>query len=250
MWLPTTKTLLPPPSFPIQQLVVAPFEWPDVGIIRDVSVYYFQLADAFLTPSRFVCGLLTLLTSLAISNMNLRAFSMAAAHLFACSPALDQPSAVEIGALPAETFTVANLVYHRQIKNCSTKIRDLLPGAWTVLVDTKPEPARPRVHGPQRSFQIAFVRPKTKTISADPTNPTSYRPKDLEVLGLEEFLRATAPDVDIASLDSRLEQVKKFIGKVASEVPTHQGQFSISRQPMLEIKIHMTRHYCQRTLGT
>lgn len=240
MWLPTTKAFVPPPVFPIQQLVIAPFEWPDVGIIRDVPLYYIQLADAFLTPSRFVNGVLTLLASMASkTEENVRAWTMptAAAHIFACSPALDRPSGVEIGVFPAETYTMAKIVYSRQVKYFSTKMRDLLPGVWTVLVDTKRGLALPRLTGapppppPQRSFQVAFVRSKTKTIRADPTNPTSFRPKDLEVLGLDEFLRATAPEVDIACLDRRLEETEKALAELAGQFH-RSDQLAISRQPM------------------
>ncbi len=240
MWLPTTKTFLPPASFPVQQLVIAPFEWPAVGIIRDVTLYHFQLADAFLTPSRFVNGLLTLLTSIAASyDATLRdsTMPMDAAHVFAYSPDLEHPSGVEIRALPAETFAMARMAHSRRIKDFSTKMRDLLPGAWTVLVDIKREPARPRVRGqprpppPRQYFQIAFVRPKTKTIRADPAGPTGCRPKDMEILGLEEFLRVTAPEVDLTSLDRRLEEIEKLLAEIASDL-NRSEQLSISRRPM------------------
>ncbi|KAK4041832.1 hypothetical protein C8A01DRAFT_34084 [Parachaetomium inaequale] len=198
LWLPTAEPFCPPPCFPILQLIVTGHT------LQYSDVYYFHLADAFLTPSRLVGGLVSLLVPWRVKS-DISA-SLSAAHLFACAaPTLDDPSAIEIGPLPAETYTIAKAVAEG-FKGCSAKMRDLLPGTWTVVINLDPRP--PLQHpDPRVSFQCAFVRPKTRVIKAEENSARSFGPDDLDILDFEGFLRATDPSADLESLNRQLETI-------------------------------------------
>jgi hypothetical protein len=198
LWLPTAEPFCPPPCFPILQLIVT-------GRTPQYSpVYYFHLADAFLTPTRLVGGLVNLLVPWRVkSDISL---SLSAAQLFSCAaPTLDDPSAIEIGPIPAETYTIAKSVAEG-CKECVTKPRDLLPGTWTVVVNLG---TRPPLQQPDArvSFQCAFVRPKTRVIKAERESAKSFGPDDLDILDFEGFLRATDPSADIESLNRQLKAI-------------------------------------------
>ncbi|KAL2133277.1 hypothetical protein VTI74DRAFT_2620 [Chaetomium olivicolor] len=218
MWLPTAEPFTPPPSYPILQLLVIHRRWPYWDIEPEgPRVYYFHLADAFLTPTKLANGLVRVLARhLVVENETI--WSQSVSHHFSwAAPTFDDPSALEISTLPAETFAVAKRQYSTSIfKGCFTKMRDLLPGTWTVLVDVDfTRHLSPRLlanpllgnTSPQSFFQCAFVRPRNGiTIPADPKNPTAseFGPQDLEVLDFEGFLRATAPNANLEGLNRQL----------------------------------------------
>jgi len=218
LWLPTAEAVPPSSSFPVQQLLVIPSRRLSQSITK--PVFYFHLADVFLTPTRCVNGILSLLAChMAHGTQDPDMCALSVSHVFACAaPTLEDPSTIEISALPAETFTIAKRVYHNRIKNCFAKMRDLTPSTWTILIDLR-EVQDPQLQYPGITntepprlpdvFHCAFVRPRNKVIKADPMSSASFSPDDLEVLGLEDFLRATAPDADIASLNRRLDHLER-----------------------------------------
>lgn len=222
MWLPTAEPFVPPPSHPLLQMMVLYQTYPyhTYGTENLPPLYYFHLADAFLTPTRFANGLMRILTSqLAIEDESVWSRSVAH-HLTLASSTFSNPSALEINPLPAETYTLAKRQFSRSdFKQCSTKMRDLLPGTWTVLVDVgwtqngdiEFSAASRRLLGlPQSFFQVAFVRPREGvTIIADPDAAQAFGPDDIEVVDLEGFLGATAPRVDLEGLHRQLERFEE-----------------------------------------
>jgi hypothetical protein len=241
MWLPAAEPFHPPPSFPVQQLVVVHPTWPYPTDLlsgpQSPPVYYFPLADAFLTPSRFVDGLLRVFAR-HLAYKTVGDWLASAAFCFTCAtPNLDNPHSVDLGPLPAEIYTVARTVHLPGIKDCFPKMRDLVPGTWTVLINAellRPQaPDRP-VWGSsicQNFFQCVFVRPRDRVIKADPEMADSFGADDLDVLDLDGFLRAAAPDVDIGHVNQRLEELEEagkrfFVGEAL------QGRPRFSRAPV------------------
>jgi hypothetical protein len=217
LWLPTDEPFSPMPSFPISQLlVVGENPIPSQSMIP--VVYYYYLGDAFLTPLRFVDGLIRFLGCTLGSQMRSESsWSLPAAYLFPCAaPTLDDDFAVSISPLSAETFTIAKRSYQSSaFSGCFAKMRDLAPDTWTALVHvTDPTTSRPgrRIN----FFQCAFIRSKNGPIKADPSNPTPFGPDDLEILDLESFLQATAPDADIQKFESRLNLFEELARAQAS----------------------------------
>lgn len=220
LWLPTAETVSSPSSFPIQQLLVVPPKRQSQQSIPSINnpVYYFPLVDAFLTPTRCVNGILSLLAcNMAHGNLEPDMCSLSVSHLFSrAAPTLDDQSAIAISPMPAETFTIAKRVYHLPINNCFGKMRDLTPSTWTVLINLSAvqEPQHPSITTtsplpPQKLFQCAFVRPRNKVIKAEPMSSASFGPDDLEVLGLEDFVRVAAPEEDTESLSRRLDHIER-----------------------------------------
>lgn len=94
-WFPTAEPFVPPASFPILQLIITddsfrPFSVN--GYPRPLSIYYFPLVDAILTPIRLVGGLVERLAH----NNGLRGQDMwlsSASHGSAYAlPTLETPS--------------------------------------------------------------------------------------------------------------------------------------------------------------
>ncbi|KAJ4286646.1 hypothetical protein N0V88_007937 [Collariella sp. IMI 366227] len=247
MWLPTAEPFVPPPSHPLLQMMVLYQTYPyhTYGTENLPPLYYFHLADAFLTPTRFANGLVRILTSqLSIEDESV--WSRAVAHHFTlASSNFSNPSALEINPLPAEIYTLAKRQFSRSdFKQCSTKMRDLLPGAWTVLIDVGwtrkadreyPPRTRPFVKLPQNFFQVAFVRPREGvTIVADPDAAQSFGPDDIEVVDLEGFLGATAPGTNLEGLHRQLERFEtqgRSMIDDADAVAVARGR-RLSRTPM------------------
>jgi hypothetical protein len=209
MWLPT-EPFPPPPAYPIQQLVVTPYPYLTTHRSEQPPVCCFSLADAFITPGRFVSGLVRLLAR-HLSHPGFEGkiypleWAWSAAHLFACAaPAPNNTRAIEIGPLSAEMTDIFASGETLDLKASFTKIRDLLPGAWTVVVNAS-QVIQGRYGDVQNFFQCGFVRPKNKAIQAEPKSAMSFGPDDLEVLDLAGFLRATAPDVDLDGVKRQLK---------------------------------------------
>ncbi len=112
-------------------------------------------------------------------------------------------------------------------------MRDLAPGGWTVLVWVEKhrnleverlgaEAARPcNAH----RIRYAFVRSRRGRIAVDDDGPPALlaTPPQLEVVGLQEFLAATAPEVDPAFVDRRLRGLVDEMDTWWGEAPPPPG---------------------------
>lgn len=161
----------------------------------------FFLGDAFLSPVRFVTGLLNVIKGkfqdLWQGGLNLGELDVPLT--FACAPysfkALE--SATEMGPIPAEAFARAKQEYHSSRGATSTvPIRDLDPEGWTaVLVHTATrvtEAGRRQFQLPtDRRFQLALVRSKDRPV---PLRDSTINADELEIVDLEGFLELTAPE--------------------------------------------------------
>jgi hypothetical protein len=241
MWLPTAEPFCPPPSCPVQQLVVVHSTWPYPTDLlpgpKPPPVYYFPVTDACLTPSRFIDGLLRVFARHLAFKTEGDWLASGAFCFASATPNLGDSCAVDVGPLPAEIYTVASIVHYPGIRDCFPKMRDLVPGAWTVLVNAellRPQPPDRPIPGStvcQNFFQCVFIRPKDKVIKADPEMAESFDADDLEVLDLDGFLRVAAPDVDIGHVNQRLEEIEEtgkrfFVGEAL------QGRPRFSRAPV------------------
>lgn len=207
-WLPTAEPFTPPSSFPVIQLVVHHDDhqrWRE-----EPEFFYYYLGDGFLTPAQFVDGLMQLLANNVDSPM-VREWNTSAAHCFSYNGlTFDRDTnTASITPLLAETYTASKKAYHSSAySGCFTKMRDLVPGTWTVVVRFG-ELFRTERFQCFNHFECAFIRPRDGTIKADPYNPTSFGPDDLEVLDLKGFLQATVPDADMLRVERQLNRLEK-----------------------------------------
>lgn len=225
-WLPTDAAFSPPPSFPILQLVVVRH-----STMSHFPLYtYHYLADGFLTPTRFASGLLGFLGRHQ-GWQSRPAWSLFLSQVLACAASnFDDAPPAEVSPLPAETYTVSKRSYHNSaFRDCYTKMRDLVPGTWTVLLYTTDVPDQPPPCN--FDFQLAFIRAKNAVIKANPRDQTPFGPDDVEVLDLAGFLRAVAPDVDFAALERKLAWLDELrdIDEILNDTPTRPR---LSQTPM------------------
>lgn len=206
-----------------------------------------SLADAFLTPARFVSGLVRLLAH----HLNQPAddygvdltrgvdpveWACTAAHVFACAPPTpNNLAAIEIGPLPAEVANMAKAEEEPEaiLTGNFTKVRDLLPGAWTVVINVLQAQQGGRHGDFQSFFQCSFVRPRNGVIKAEPSSAKSqpFGPGDLEVRNLEGFLSAAAPDVDFEGVKRELERLERRGAALITE-DSLRNRFRFARRPM------------------
>jgi hypothetical protein len=189
--------------FPVQQMFVR-YQIGD-GIFR---YNYVHLGDALLKPERFAAGFLLYLHSLLLSmdagNEEAQLFSFSSAP----SPlAADTLTAAEISPIPTKSFSPRNAAKRWP--------RDLVLGGWTVIVSQESHHQR---RYPFYFIRYAFVRACQQRILVDLPPLTPPGPEQLEVVGLKEFLDATAPEVDSTVVDRHLHTVAEHL--VAS---AHQG---------------------------
>jgi hypothetical protein len=221
-WLPTIpKTITsymadavqvaPLDVFPVQQMLVR----------RQITTYgnikfeykYIHMGDALLKPERFATGFLLYLHSLVPSmddwvNPNAQLFCFSSAP---ASFAVDALTAAEVSPILAENFAMA--------AECWPRVRDLMPGGWAVIISLEIHAHRevrwfnnPRNLPYESHFiRYAFVRACQQRILVDLPSLTPPGPEELEVVGLKEFLDATAPEVDPAIVDRRLHDVAEAL---------------------------------------
>lgn len=215
-WLPTVLKepdavqLAPLELFPVQQILVRH----QLSSFRHVKFdyEYVYLGDGLLKPERFAAGFLLYLSTLMPeaddmfnSKAQLFSFSSAPSSLDA-----DPLSSAEISPILAENLALPTWLPHSNVKYW-LRMRDLVPGGWTVIVSQE-------MYRSSGSYYMryAFIRPRQQGIVVDHPPLKLPSPEELEVVGLKEFLRATAPEVDPVLIDRRLHDVAK---KLASGSP-------------------------------
>ncbi|KAH8586863.1 hypothetical protein B0O99DRAFT_695071 [Bisporella sp. PMI_857] len=193
--------------FPIQQMLVR----------MPISTYYepkyshdlFHFGDGLLKPERFAAGFIVYVRSLiAASQMG---YMNPEAQTFAFSSApsslSDDPlTSAEISPIMAESFATDD--------NCWPRMRDLVPGGWTVIVSSElyEKRSEPGIHlsFPDANYvRYAFVRPRKQSIAVYRPPTAAPGPDELEVVGLKEFLAITAPKVDPALVDRRWSELQE-----------------------------------------
>jgi len=197
--------------FPVQQMLVR-HQITTYGNIK-FGHKYVHLGDALLKPERFATGFLLYLHSLlpsmdAIINPKAQLFSFSSAP---ASFAVDALTTAEVSPILAENFAMA--------AQCWPRVRNLVPGGWTIIVSLEihrdHEAARFNNNSTlayQSHFiRYAFVRACQQRIVVDLTPLTPPGPEELNVVGLKEFLDATAPEVDPAVVDHRLHDVAEAL---------------------------------------
>jgi hypothetical protein len=128
-----------------------------------------------------------------------------------CPSSLDADAlaAPEISLIPAESFAVPFRSSSSRGGALWPRMRDLVPGGWTVLVSLVSQWARRSGHF--HRIRYAFVRPRHgRTIAVDPSRPPpTPQPPDaaveLEPVGLVQFLAITAPEVDLGVVERCLD---------------------------------------------
>lgn len=184
------------------------------------------LADAMLSPVRLVSGLFNLLRLwLRIpQSSKFREYNFTAVNAFASAPSsLEDPSQIEVSCLPSEAYKQANQCETREWNwKIRSKIRDLDQGTWTVIIVLD----QPQIPSPQPSaptFKIGFVQ-SVRNIEASAESATMFRPEDIDVLNIEGFLRATAPDAKTESLEI-LERSLNQLRKEMYDIEEKEHQF-------------------------
>ena len=217
-WLPTINYQQPFEIFPIQHMFIRQQISPSPGSGFMIKRYY--LADGLLRPEAFAAGFLSWLRR---PGHGLFAFAGG-------PPTLDNMSRAEISPIPAENFTIPTYLVTGDGKEslqieCWPKIRDLIPGSWTVLVLRELYVDREVAAHNQRAFdyqpvkaqyvKYAFIRHRLRIEVHN--LPEHLGPEELEVGGLKEFLKVTAPEVDSTLVDRRLEEATEYLAGIPQQ---------------------------------
>ncbi|KAK6853787.1 hypothetical protein PG995_010599 [Apiospora arundinis] len=193
LWLPTSYNHTPLNIFPVQQIFVRHYETTK----SKYDTLYF--CDGLLKPERFAAGFLAWLPGLewgrfgsydSEGNHSTFGFSSAPASLTA-----DPVSSASVSPIMCENLSLLGGSSTGPEPGCSPRARDLDPGGWTVL---------------QRPLHYAFVRARGQPISVEDPPTATLGPERLEVVGLEGFLAATAPHVNLGALDARLDAIRSI----------------------------------------
>ncbi|KFY05267.1 hypothetical protein O988_00130 [Pseudogymnoascus sp. VKM F-3808] len=220
-WLPTSQAtngvqVAPLDVFPVQQILVLDQRY-------DTKRHaYVHLGDALLRPERFTAGFLIYIQSLLTSEdifttqpMNLFSFSSAPSFLDG-----DPETAAEVSPILAESFAVPKygLLCDHDDPRSWAEMRDLVPGGWTVVVSLETHSASRALQSPYRlrCIQYAFIRARQHImVDNPPIMPPG--PEELEVVGLKEFLSATASEIADDIVDRRIQEVAERIAKIPYE---------------------------------
>ncbi|KAF4458745.1 hypothetical protein FALBO_14511 [Fusarium albosuccineum] len=215
---PSPKTLA---GCPVVQLLMA-HEGNDAGFMRSSNLEYFHLGDAALSPVKFVVGLFQYLASRVSGSLSYNGTGLDVAHCFSCgSSALGDDASLEMSPLPAEVHRIGKESYHSSSSDgLYSKMRDLTPGAWTVVVseyrdkDIDMRSCRKT----QLHFKYAFVRSKA-TIQVDPENwrGSDISPSEIEAVDLQGFLSQAAPGVDTSKLAHQFNKLDEAVALATNE---------------------------------
>lgn len=203
-------------TFPVMQLLYhGPAELKGIRTARGYEPWFSGsfLGDAFLTPVRFVTGLLNLVKG---RFKEPRQTGTGKGQLdvplnFACAPSTLKSftSSVEVSPIPSEAFLYARSKYYLYRRNGPTgSTRDLHPRGWTaVLVHTAPmDPQTLRQVPGSARFRVVLVRSKGRSVSLRHSN---IDPDELEVVDLRGFLELTAPE-HAGDLDACLSELNEW----------------------------------------
>lgn len=207
-WLQTSPYLMPHQVFPIQQIFAR--HQRAEGRLVSFEHNYIHLGDGLLKPERFAAGFLLWLSTLEPRSLHwfeekapFLAFSSAPASLIP-----DLLSTAQVTPILCENFALPFCMPDDTV--CSPRVRDLVPGSWTVLVSQE---SNSGTHGTDAShIRYAFVRVRGQQSIVVEDPPTSLPgPEELEVIGLKEFLSITAPEVDPSIIDVCLDNTARKI---------------------------------------
>jgi hypothetical protein len=239
-WLPTVPKatdavqVAPLDVFPVQQVLARRQISHDASNFTHSCVY---LGDTLLKPERLASGLLLYFRSLILSDdFNGDGYGKDGLFSFSSCPASladDALSAAEISPITTENYALPTRREFQQGRwGWWARMRDLVPGGWTVLVSVemhwnreatwdRADPAKtPLGH----CIRYAFVRPRLGRIAVDDGPPAPLmRPLELEAVGLQEFLSATAPEVDPAVVGRRLRGLADEMDTWRTEAPMPTG---------------------------
>lgn len=214
------KTL---PAFPVVQLLVS-HEGKDSGYAAssESQLESFYFGDAPLTSTRFINGLFQYLASQVLYSLSYNGTGLQCAHCFSCGPStLGEDKSSEITALPAEAYTIAKGSFHSSAyRGVQSKLRDLTPDSWMAVVSKKSDTDYAGADSPSTTrmrFKYAFVRSKV-TIQTDQKHwkGSDIQPAEVEVVGMEEFLRMTAPGVDTSKLAYHVSNLEDTLAQATS----------------------------------
>ncbi|KJZ70935.1 hypothetical protein HIM_09686 [Hirsutella minnesotensis 3608] len=178
---------------------------------------YFFLGDAVCGPIKAVNGLFRYLRGMCCHHGHDGSTGLAVAYGFACaSSTLGNPDQTSIGPLPSETYLIAKRQYLYEPSRLYSKMRDLTPGTWTMLIAKKIVPKERPEGCHEYAYHVhlkcAMVRSKT-TMKADSSDPT-WRPftsSDVEVVGLDRFLELTVPQLAAQELREAVEELEESV---------------------------------------
>ncbi|KAI0418913.1 hypothetical protein F5X98DRAFT_336684 [Xylaria grammica] len=218
IWLPTilkgsSTQLAPLEVFPVQQILVR-FEVRCEGTRGETSTTHsyhcVSLSDGLLKPEHFAANFLLYIDTLDDMSAD---FFDPKAQLFSLSSGPgsftnDPRSTAQVSPILTENFTLPlecpTSLYRGMF---SPLVRDLALGGWTAIVSY--ETYEPRGASSEFSYhaRYALTRARRQPITVDHPPPDLLGPEDLEVVGLKEFMAATAPEVDPAAIDRRLQEL-------------------------------------------
>lgn len=226
-WLPSSPTangvqVAPLDIFPVQQILVLD------QMYETKDRIYVHLGDALLKPERFAAGFLIYIQSLLTSTdeytiqpLNLFSFSSAPSFLND-----DPETAAEISPILAESFSVPESM--PQGKNSNNpyrrrwaQMRDLDPKGWTVIVSLETHSSSRALRAPYacHCIRYAFIRALQQPIVVNQPRLISPGPKELEAVGLKDFLDAMGAEVAHDVIDRRIQQVGERIARKPYEGP-------------------------------
>ncbi|KAF2993710.1 hypothetical protein E8E14_002011 [Neopestalotiopsis sp. 37M] len=212
-WLPTHPSLTPMNVYPVQQIFVRH----ERSHGRGSEFHYdcIHLADGLLKPERFAAGFLVWLSSLEWKE---EWMFPEAAPFFSFSTAPASLKSEPLFAAQVSPMLCENLALPFSMPDgttCAPLARDLVLGdGWTVLVS---QDVLSGSSGPEQyRIRYAFVRALSRTLKIDDPPHASLGPGDLEVLGLKEFLSATASDINPMTVDLRLQNTAQKIVAMGS----------------------------------
>ncbi len=196
-WIPSEMCLPASPMRPVEQLLIS---------LPSGQFEHLFLGDILLDPARFADGFLRYLQSLIKDPYSDGGFSgRVGAVCFASASSMadgEDDARWETGYLPAEMYSVAG--WSEFSRKYTSRVRDIVPGRWTALVrqtrtwDGDCEDIR---------LEYALVRSKVDIAAGQNEAESTFGADDLEVVDLLDFVRITAPEVNLAPLESRLARL-------------------------------------------
>lgn len=238
-WLPTVPKaadavqVAPLDVFPVQHVLARRQRtWPHEGK-PEFTHDCIYLGDTLLKPERLASGLLLYFRSLILSDgFSDDGYGKGGLFSFSSCPTSlteDALSAAEISPLPTENYALPlwKDSPHGQWERWA-RMRDLAHGGWNVLVSEETHTNREitrlaMVNGKSSSahcIRYAFVRPRRGRIAVE---APQTRPLELEAVGLQQFLAATAPEVDPAVVNRRLRDLADEMDTWPLEPPLPPG---------------------------